>query len=256
MMKANTVTSCIFGLLFASPTLAMFYQGAGMHPYGAKTLRKLQQEELNNRLYRAVTDGNNMHAEKALQEGAEVNALYGDSPPLIHAIQWASEDICRLLIQHKADVNYPQYPSPFLLAAGRGNESICRMLIDAGCDISAGPTQNVISAFARALDHPKIQRLICDRQEQLNNSIIISLGCLKRLKKRGDQLGQVLYSNARHLLKPHFAPEKNYRPRQLAHMKGICRKQETKIQMHNMRFVIFSGIVLVLMSYCVWVMNR
>lgn len=239
-------------------TLLMVYVSfaMAMHPYGAENLRKQIQHEKNSQLLDAAQEGNIAQVRRMLEEGAEVNAsgdnnAYRDNKnwtPLLLAASNEHAQVCKLLIAHGADMNMQNSGdvSPLMIAALRGYEGICRILIRAGADINVREV-NSHDAFYGAGAYPEIRRMLCDRQEQLKNSIVITVHCLRQLKKGRNQLGQVLYPNADVLLKPHLVLEKNYKPRRLAQMKEICRRDDRIERRRTVILCVLVGMVVVML---------
>jgi hypothetical protein len=166
-----------------------------MHPYGAENLRKQITQEKNHQLIKAVRSGDAAQIQQLLEEGTDVNA------------------------------QTQMGQSPLLVAVLRGHETVCRMLIHEGADINVRDIHGC-DPFSAAVGYPRIRKMLHDRQKQLGDSIILTLGCLRRLKHENYQLGRVLYSNADELLKPHFDLEKNYNLARLAHMRKTCQRDE------------------------------
>jgi hypothetical protein len=148
---------------------------------------------------------------------------YRKKPLISAAAQHGHEQVCKLLIGRGVAVNvwFEQVGcvmtsnTPLIDAANGGHEALCKMLIKAGSDV----------IFDRNYSHwsPQIQRLLCDRQEQLNNSLIATLICLRRLKQQDNQLGQLLYTHAGTLLRPYLAS--SYYP-WLSEVKEMCETSE------------------------------
>jgi len=182
--------------LLVTLLMAFAPSALAMYPYGAENLRRQIKHEKNHQLFMAVRNGDARQVTQALEEGADVNAQ----------------------TQHDGQF-------PLLAAVLRGHETVCQMLIQAGANINLRDN-NGCDAFSGATGYPSIRKLLRDRQEQLCNSIIVTLGCLRRLKHENNQLGQLLSTNAKALLKPHLLLEKNYKLKRLAYMRTVCQRDE------------------------------
>ncbi|KAL8999625.1 MAG: hypothetical protein Q9169_001585 [Polycauliona sp. 2 TL-2023] len=102
-------------------------------------------------LLSAVTQGDDLLLEVAIEEGANVNAKGVDGKAPLHlASMQGNPDIVQLLIDHKADVNitsslrgtdrerkFNGQRTPLHWACDRGHESCVRLLLKSGADINA-----------------------------------------------------------------------------------------------------------------------
>ncbi|XP_032093454.1 ankyrin repeat and MYND domain-containing protein 2 isoform X1 [Thamnophis elegans] len=114
----------------------------------------LNEEE--RALLEVISSGNNEEASRLLgSKTVRVNCLdeHGMTP-LMHAAYKGKTDICRLLMQHGADVNCNnhEYGYTALMFAGlSGNKEITRMVLEAGAEIdvvnSVGRTAAQMAAF-------------------------------------------------------------------------------------------------------------
>jgi len=173
--------------------------------------------------------------------------------PLIWTAAWhGHEQVCKLLIERGVAVNvwYEQVgcvlieQTPLMVAAENGHEGACHTLLQAGAEIIMD------NSFARNYTHlkPRIQLLLCNKQDQLNNSIIVMLGCLRRLKYKGDELGCVLYPNVAKLLKPYL---KSSYYLWLSEMKEICQKKEGLARWEELKEIgVISGAAAVFVALC------
>jgi ankyrin repeat protein len=221
----------------------------GMHPYGAENLRRQIKREKNNQLLEAARDGNLALVRGMLEEGAEINARrdISNSTPLMLAAINGREQVCKFILEQGTDMDMHtnEGVSPLMIAALRGHEDICRMLIQAGANINMREV-NGCDAFYGTNVYPRIRRMLRDRQERLHDSIIVTLGCLRRLKQQGNQVGQLLYTNADALLKSHLSLEKNYKPKRLAKMNEVCRREDRIERWAQIKFCFLIGIVAVI----------
>ncbi len=75
-----------------------------------------------------------------LASGAPVNLVYDNRTPLISALEFGSEEMARLLLEHGADPNIPAPPcdvSPLSIAITKRQRAIAHLLIAKGSDVNA-----------------------------------------------------------------------------------------------------------------------
>lgn len=245
-----------------SRLLLMFFvvpSALAMYPYGVDNLRRQIRREINHQLLDVAKDGDIGQVRRMLEEGAEVNASSASRDKqgwtsLHYAVSNKHEHVCKLLIANGADMNVQNIVgvSPLMIAACRGYEDICRMLIQEGADINVREVHGQDAFYGASSypnigisGYPNIMRMLCDRQAKLHDSIIVTLGCLRRLKHENNQCGQVLYTNADVLLKPYLALKKNYKPKRLAKMKEACKREERRERWGRIEFYFLSGVVVV-----------
>ena len=117
----------------------------------------------------AALKGNLSLARTLIATGAKVN-LHDKNPgwtPLMHAAFHGHEDIVKLLLEHKANINAfsAKGATPLMLAASKGREGVVRVLLEKGADITlrdrAGAT-----ALQRAVQagHTRIEAMLREAQ--------------------------------------------------------------------------------------------
>ncbi|KAK1173162.1 ankyrin repeat and MYND domain-containing protein 2-like [Acipenser oxyrinchus oxyrinchus] len=107
-------------------------------------------------LVHAIAEGNVQEASRVLGcKGVRVNSLdeHGMTP-LMHAAYKGKEDMCKLLLQHGADVNCNEHEygyTALMFAGFSGNKNITWMMLEAGADTnvvnSIGRTAAQMAAF-------------------------------------------------------------------------------------------------------------
>ena len=98
--------------------------------------------ELYQKIEKYITQGNSIALEKILRENSTLNLndgeLYNLNPPLYRAAKLGLYDICKILIDYGADVNYTKdhifYPLEG--AASSNNIDIVKLLLDNNADIN------------------------------------------------------------------------------------------------------------------------
>lgn len=113
---------------------------------------KIKQSRLNSGLLRAAFEGDYKKTHDLLAQGAQPNPTekvwyYGMSSTLSAAAYAKSEETCKLLIDHDADVNTPDHLgiTPLMWAAGssvikhdpNSSYTICKLFIDHGAAVNA-----------------------------------------------------------------------------------------------------------------------
>ena len=100
----------------------------------------MTQDELNQKLFDTVKNGNINEVESLLNKGADVNAKDEDGEtPLYRASFWNLVGIAKLLIENGADVNAKDTYgfTPLYWASYKGYADIAKFLIDNGADVNA-----------------------------------------------------------------------------------------------------------------------
>lgn len=125
------------------------------------------QTELDKKLFQAVSDGDSVHVEKYLKEGANANVQKGlgflKMSQLIIAVQKKHVKIVKLLVDNKADVNFKDAfkTTSLMYAAHSGNLEIATYLITHGADINANDEQgNSVLSAAKESKNPEMITLI------------------------------------------------------------------------------------------------
>jgi len=106
-----------------------------------KDLKKLKLEDPSGRgktvLHQAAADGNVNAVKTLLLAGAKVDSRDDhpfDATPLHFAAQYGHNEVCKILLEYKANVNAQgeQNRTPLHEAAQRRHENVCKTLIKAG----------------------------------------------------------------------------------------------------------------------------
>ncbi|CAJ0580035.1 unnamed protein product, partial [Mesorhabditis spiculigera] len=106
-------------------------------------------------IFDAIDKGQFEEVEKRLKAGIDVNCLDKNGmTPLSMAAYKGNEDLCKLLLQHGADVNSKKHEhgyTPLMFAALAGKPNLCRLLMDFGAYPAAtnniGKTACEMAAF-------------------------------------------------------------------------------------------------------------
>jgi ankyrin repeat protein len=88
---------------------------------------------------------------------------------LITAVNNNNFDIAKLLIEHKADVNWrdSMNTTALIYAASAGNKAIVMLLLDNGADINADDGQgNTVLSAAEESEYPELIKLITDKLKE------------------------------------------------------------------------------------------
>lgn len=108
------------------------------------TLRsKEEQNELDDRLFTAISDDEWDIAKRVIGEGANANAVseFGETPLHSALYHGDSESTIRLLLEKGADVNArsdgDQGKTPLHIACGYQSPSVVRLLLGYGADVNA-----------------------------------------------------------------------------------------------------------------------
>jgi ankyrin repeat protein len=119
----------------------------------------------DEQLYKAVTTHDSIKVESLLKEGANPNfrkkTASFETSLLTLAVTNQDIQITKLLIEHKADVNYKDWfkTTALMYAASKGNKRIAEILIAAGADPKASDDQGntVLSAAKESNDQGMIE---------------------------------------------------------------------------------------------------
>jgi ankyrin repeat protein len=115
-----------------------------------------RQNDLNQKLFVAVADGNLDKAVRLITDGAQVNSKNkygtGEETPLIAAARNGHKIVCELLIAMEADVNAKDTRSRTALmrAAKYGHLDVVRLLIENGAEINHFSSKHGITALINA----------------------------------------------------------------------------------------------------------
>ncbi|HSI90274.1 MAG TPA: ankyrin repeat domain-containing protein [Adhaeribacter sp.] len=125
-------------------------------------------QQVHERLYTAVTSGDVKTASQLLREKADPNAAVSSGPwmkvsLLTLAVLKNNNEMARLLIKHKADVNQKDgfNTSPLMYAAAQGNKELVLLLLKNGADVQAndGNNNSVLTAALES-NNPEIVALV------------------------------------------------------------------------------------------------
>ena len=99
-----------------------------------------EQEEMDERLFRAAKGGDAYAVRAAVSDGARVNARGGftGATPLVEASYGGHWDVCRVLLHEcGADPNGTNRfgDAALMYAAIRGRADVCKMLLQSGADL-------------------------------------------------------------------------------------------------------------------------
>ena len=132
------------------------------------------QSELDERVIKAIGEGDTADLAAALEEGADPNAESSPGrPALFLAVSRENAQAARLLIDAGADVNADTVDGSILVrAAHEGHQEIVEMLLDTGADINATgrswtPDDSALYAAADR-GHTDIATLLVDRGADVN----------------------------------------------------------------------------------------
>jgi hypothetical protein len=110
---------------------------------------KIRQMSLNIGLYEAIGFGNIERAQELLNSKAQIGettgALYYPETPLIRAIESNNMSMCKLLLEHRADIDERTTLSghtPLMHAAMTGRKKACEFLLEMGADMLARDNSN------------------------------------------------------------------------------------------------------------------
>ena len=149
-------------------------------------------ESLNKLVERGDVTG----AERAIQEGADVNlpGLYGYTP-LFYAAEKGHSDCVALLIKSGADVNYKvKYGTTPLMRAGRnGCDKCVELLIEAGADVNVVEitTSTALLEASKAKSVKSVQ-LLLNAGAEVNRSNEVHLEFLNdRISKRSPAMMKI-----------------------------------------------------------------
>lgn len=115
-------------------------------------------EHGENFLFVALRSGHDDIAEMLLQAGMNPNEKCNGIAPLHAAAEHGADDMVRVLLKHKADVNVKRgddrhdfdQNTPLIEASCKGHFECAKMLIDAGADINFQSKNNLSAMFVAA----------------------------------------------------------------------------------------------------------
>lgn len=119
-------------------------------------LRANKELAANKVLLAAALQGSLPHVQKALRDGADVDARDPEGrTPLMCAAEKGNVRIAQVLLAHGASVNARDYAQTTVLslAAGNGSEDVVTLLLKNGADLT---DESVQQALAFASDYPHI----------------------------------------------------------------------------------------------------
>jgi ankyrin repeat protein len=124
-------------------------------------------QDVNIRLYKAVSSKDTVEVEKLLTKGADANYKFkmgqAEMNLLIVAVTNKDFKSVKLLIEHKANVNGRDWfnTTPLMYAANGGNVEIVKYLIQKGADAKATDGQgNTVLSAAKERNNPEVIKLI------------------------------------------------------------------------------------------------
>lgn len=152
-----------------------------------------------------------------LNKGASINAQDEAGKTALHEAAFnCRAELCSLLISRSANINAKEKTghTALIWAALQDRPAICTLLLEAGADITAqtadGRTAFQCAAQYNYRDVCNVLAAAAGNQRRINNAVITTLLCLKRLKEQRNIVGMVLYGQRSALLCPYL--EKLYLP--------------------------------------------
>lgn len=155
------------------------------------TPSKNDLELLNRKLFEAIDSGDCEQVRDLIRAKADVNAWSKkwELTPLAYAACWEKEEICKLLIAAKADVNLKNSNGSTALMRA-DNAGICKLLIDAGACVNHQSKRKGLTKLMCAAmhDRPEICQVLIDagadinRQDNTGNTALIWAAALDRAR--------------------------------------------------------------------------
>jgi len=179
------------------------------------------QLNLEAKLRSASSDGNIDEVKRLIREKASANTV-GPYTPLTLAASNGHLAVCKVLLEAKANVNLVGYAfdrKPALTCAAssfnKGAFALVKLFLDAGADQALkdgiGETALLAAACWPTYEREEICKLLVRHQKMINDGLVATLLCLRRMKNERNVLGQVLYEMCNTLLLP-YLETKRYVP--------------------------------------------
>jgi len=130
---------------------------------------------LDEKLFKAVIDGDAARVRELLRKGANANAKDGDSDltPLHVAAAKGHADVARLLLEHGADVNAKESvhdATPLHVAAAMGHADVAKLLLEHRANVHAkyGDSDLTPLHIAALYGHVDVARLLLEHGADVN----------------------------------------------------------------------------------------
>jgi ankyrin repeat protein len=130
-------------------------------------------QNINEKLFKAVSNGDSTQVETLLNKGGDPNFKMKlasfEMSMLIESVQKQDFKIAKLLIEHKADVDYRDWfkTTALMYAANSGNTQIVKLLIAYHADPNAKDEQgNSVLSAAKESKNAEVIKLIGDLQKK------------------------------------------------------------------------------------------